>query len=386
MRRVLSYVCAALFILSLWLPLAQMQIQFVKPMRLSNLRRPANPGAPSLAKIRSGEYQKSLALWFLRTHGFWGHLVRIENQVNYEWFRQPSSSYRAALRVASDGSLYQSLYLKDFNREILPNQQHIESRVLGIKRLQDLLAARGVGFLLVLSTNKISINPALVPWHYHAPQRLARPRTYDRMLPLLVNLGVNLLDTQQLLAERSVENPMRYFTPSGSHWNDVGACEVTAALSREASRILAKPLNEIVCERVTLRPTPRNTDFDLVQMANLWSADFFKRPTPYPQSRTVEPPDAYRPRVLFVGTSFVWSILRFAERHKLYAQADFWYYYNRLRRYPGGHQRPLQRQRINWETDMLAKDLVVIEINVAAMENAGFEFLEDAIVALTPQQ
>lgn len=379
MKKLLQALFVAMFLLVSFLPLLQSKFHLVDEKKLRGFVMPKRPELPELAKLLDGSFQKKAERWFLRRHGFWGHLVRFDNQLNYEVFRQISSSYKASLMLGNEGWLYQTMYLDSFNGSSQHPDGVLNAKALQLKRLQELLAERGIGLLLVISTNKIAVHPEIVPARFFASYRDLRANTYRRMLPLLDAYNVNFFDTHSYFVEISKDASIKYFTPSGSHWNDVGACLVSNEIVSRMEKTLKKELTHFTCEPLKIRDKPRATDLDLLYIANLWDNSFYHQKTPYPKTEAILAEELYRPKVLFIGTSFVWSILRFLDFHKVYHYSDFLYYYNRLRNYPSGRQETIKREAINWEEQIFTNNFIVIEINLASIQEAGFEFLEEAI-------
>lgn len=386
MKKLAQAVCIGLFFAASLLPMLQCATGFVQEKKLRGFVMPKPLQVPNLAQIVDGSFQKKAELWFLRRHGFWGHLVRLDNQLNFAVFKQISASYKASLKLGNDGWLFQTLYLDSFNGSSQHPNGVLNARALQLKRLQDLLAERGIGFLLLISTNKIAVHPEIVPSQFYASYREKRANTYQRMTPLLDAYKVHYFDTQKYFVELSKNSSIKYFTPSGSHWNDVGACLVSREIVSRMEDSLGKELITFSCEPLKFREKPRSTDLDLLYIANLWDNSFYNQLTPYPTTESVQPKELYRPKVLFVGTSFVWSILRFMDYHKIYHYSDFLYYYNRRRNYPSGSQHPLDRAGVNWDEQIFSNNFVVIEINMASLQDAGFEFLDDAIRELEARQ
>jgi hypothetical protein len=376
------YFAIGIFFVTIWLPILQMNFKFIKPIRVSNIKKTPTPLPITFENFISFNFQKSLELWFQRKHGFWGYLVRADNHLNLFVFNQISSNYKAALKVAKDKWLFQGLYLNNFNRQIEVPEEKLITTSQKLKKLQELLNSHNIGFSILISTNSIEAHPEIVPWQYYDKTRDQRKSTYQRMLPILNSLGVNIIDAQKILTESSDGDPKKYFTPSGSHWNDVGACRISAEISSKMSTIPNKQTTEIICSPISYRLIPKDQDLDLIAMANLLNKKFYLQATPYTKSSKIIPNNVFRPKVLFVGTSFIWSILNYLEKHKVYSASDFWYYYNRVRKYPISKQRPLDRTKIDWNGSFLNYNFVILEINIALIENIGFEFLDDAILNL----
>ena len=115
----------------------------------------------------------------------------------------------------------------------------------------------------------------------------------------------------------------RYWTPSGSHWNDMAACLVARRIAREA---MPGPEFEPVtfnCEDFYISPRPKGEDRDLISMANLWDYSHYDQPTPYLKKKSSIPENVYCPKTVIAGTSFIWSVLRFLDRYSVHRGKRF---------------------------------------------------------------
>ena len=135
---------------------------------------------------------------------------------------------------------------------------------------------------------------------------------------------------------------------------------------------------ELTCEPYRMREAPRDTDRDLLRLGNFWSESSLFRETPYPESKVTHDGTFERPQALFVGSSFVWSLLRFLNKHHITRRNVFYYYYNSLYSFPGKKDAKFNREDVNWERDVFTKQAIVLEINAAVVQSVGFGFLEDA--------
>ena len=376
MNRLLKIFLFLFFLVTL-LPLVQMNTGVITPKKLNGFSMPKRPAVPTVGKFLDGSFQKDLERWFMRRNGLWAHLVRLESQLNFDMFGQISQSYKSTLARGEQEWLFQTEYLSEFNRTKQPSDDALYIKVRQLRHLQDLLGSHGVKFLLLISANKTSVHPEVVPAKFHSPGRENRLSMYQRMLKLLRSEGVNYLDAVEFFKSRRIDD-YSHFSISGSHWNDVGACLITRELTQRISKLLGKQLRDFSCQPIKMRQ-PKHTDLDLVKIANLWDVSTYLRETPYPTTETIAQGNEYQPKLLIVGTSFVWSVLRFMDFHKVCRYNDFYYYYNRLRNYPSGRQHALNRATIDWSAEVLSNDVVVIEANSAILDSAGFEFVADAI-------
>ena len=86
--------------------------------------------------------------------------------------------------------------------------------------------------------------------------------------------------------------------------------------------------------------------------------------------------------MLFVGGSFLWTILAHCERQHLYATRDFYYYNERHFRWQELTETKVVKKDIDWKRDIADRDVFVMEINEAYLHHGGMGFLRDALLKL----
>ena len=181
---ILAGAMALLFYVLLCLPFLQRSFSITPKLRLEGVGRVSLPAFTSEGFL-NGDFQRGFERWLLTSNGFWGHLVRMDNQLNFELFQLSTANYDSKLIFGTDRWIYQRDYLKAFNREWQPETEYLEQVVANVAELQRRLADRGVKMLLIIGTNKPALYPDLVPEKLRRPHRLKQKSIYERMLPMI---------------------------------------------------------------------------------------------------------------------------------------------------------------------------------------------------------
>jgi hypothetical protein len=377
--KMMLFVYVGIFVLLLLTPLIQLAFRPFPGRSVNGVAVPENFPTLRVKSFLKESFQKGAEDWFLKKNGLWGLLVRANNQLNYSLFGQVSTSYTTTILVGKDKHLFQPMYLPVYNRSKKVNPVKLETRAKKVKLLQDLLAARGVALVILVSTDLISLYPELVPAQYSDPTRLTRKNSYEIMRPLLDNYQINYVDGHEFLQDRKTTSPIEFFEPTGSHWNSVASCMVTNNLVEKMQQLTNKKLVRFACEPYSFCDPPREADLDLVQIANLLYPSTIYRPSPVVEPQPIASGAEYKPKLLFVGTSFVFSVIGHLKRNAVTEQNSYYFYYRKVQDPITGGFTDLPRDSINWEETVLANDVIVLEINQAGIGNVGFGFLDDAI-------
>jgi hypothetical protein len=360
----------------------QMQFEPIPKGRLKGVVQPESAPVFSLESAINGSYQKLVEEWLMKRSGLWSYLVRADSQLNYLLFSQISSNYTHSVLLGKDDFLYEKEYVFGYNKFTSVSDEKLETLADNLQKLQKLLETRGIGFALLVSANKAELYPENIPSSFIDSTRSVRKTAYEKLIPRLEARRINLLDGQRYFEERKTRVPYRYFSHTGTHWNDVAACMIASELGSLMQAHFGKKMRNFSCSPVKLKDVPRKPDRDLVEICNLWDQSALYHPTAYPVTKTIAETGAFRPKILIVGSSFVWPLLRFFEYHRVYREANFYYYYKSNRSYPNIRRRKIDRSTIDWSSDVFSHEMIIIEINQVAVENAGFGFIEDAISAL----
>lgn len=337
----------------------------------------------SSQRLLSGEFQREMERWFMQNTGLWGIFVTTENQINFSLFQQASTDYKSSVVIGKNNTPLQREYLEDLNRMSLSGPERLAEQVDRLMELQKALAKNGIGFLILVSPNKVNLYPELLRDSFILKDRLHLKRNYDYFVELLRQKGVQHIDAHEYFLSHSEEFPHGAFAKSGSHWNDVATCVVTRMLVETMQDYFQKPLRNFTCEPIKVFDVPRATDRDLSRITNLWDPTPLYGPTPYPVTKTLAKGGEFQPRVLFVGSSFLWSVLRFMDYHKVYSKRDMYYYFRTNHAYPSGRRRSINET--TWQKNLLKNNFVVIEINESKVREVGFGFVEEALEALEQQ-
>jgi hypothetical protein len=138
----------------------------------------------------------------------------------------------------------------------------------------------------------------------------------------------------------------------------------------------------VTCEPIRVDQTASGADRDLADLLNLPSVDsLIAGPTPHPTCGREVPPGAARPRVLFVGDSFLWTRTSIMDAQQVYLSRDVYYYFSRNFRWPEATVEDIDPEALDWDADVLTRDVVIVEVNEISLHQAGYGFVEAALRA-----
>jgi hypothetical protein len=113
-------------------------------------------------------------------------------------------------------------------------------------------------------------------------------------------------------------------------------------------------------------------------VANLWNVERFLDPTPYVDISFEDPEVGEKPRVLLVGTSYLFAIHDHLVTWGLVDESVFYFYYRSVRRSGSRAMSPLRKNGLNW-TEVLDRDIFIINVGMNSPGAIGYGFLDDAL-------
>lgn len=311
----------------LLVPVLQARFRFSKEASLGGAFAVAAHPELSWAGLRDNSYQAGLEQYLEERIGFRPHLIRLRNQLAFSLFRVARSG---DLVVGRHDVLFPPGPVAAYaGHDRLPATE-VRFRVRRLRAVQRALARRGVQLLVVLVPGKARFQPQDLPASLRpAPGTVTN---YDQFVRAIQADTVALLDLVPAFARWKQTAPYPLFPRTGTHWSGYGATLAADTLLRcleqlgglrfPTVRTLGPP--QIVRALDSLRAT----DNDLGGALNLmWPV----APAPLAYRRLAfDPPrpGQTRPSALFVGDSFIWSLMLFSP----YLQREFapdtriWYY------------------------------------------------------------
>ncbi len=324
----------------------------------------------------TGDFQKYFDGWLSDHLGLRAYFVKTDNQLNFSLFQEISQKTNAPIVVGRNNQLYEKGYIDDYQSPEIMADGEIEDKVKNIKELQNLVESLGKKFIVLISPSKAVIYPEYLPPGVVKYQG-DKLTNYNIYRDLLDKYQVPYFDSHVYLSSLKQSSPHVLFAKGGIHWNYLGACLVSAQLFYNLDK--SDPnWPQISCADIEILQQARKEDRDLADLINIWQEEIFDEPLPYPRPRIINSP-AYRPRLLIVGGSFIWNILRVVKEAKIIGNSSFYYYFSKNSQYPSNTFLPLDKGSLNIKEIIKDHDVVILESNETGLKDIGFGFIEMAI-------
>ena len=379
MMRTLTRLFIALYVAALWLPTLQRAFGLLPELQLYGSEQKPDRVRFSVKGWFDGSYATKCEPWINYSLGLRSYLVRTWNQLDFTIFNMVSRQAGSQVVIGKNGMLYEHVYIGHYNRPGEAGDEMLERIARRTRRLQDELRQRGIAMLVVIAPSKVELYPENVPDGMLKSGRDQRKTTYDVILPMLHEHGVNVVDGPRLFKEWKNNTPYPLFPLTGVHWNYAGAARVIQLIMQDLERQTGKKLPQIEIERVEVARPIRGSDNDLGELLNTWTCKMIAGPQYHPVIRRIADESTRVPDILFVGDSFVHTLNDLMDEHRLYRRRDTLFYHKRRFTAEDPKGTPYDRASFDMEKELLGRDALVLEINEYWMPDIGFGFVKDAL-------
>lgn len=226
-QRVVNAVLCALFVLTLWLPLASMVLPIEPDIEVSEYRLMAQfpKFEPSFQGVL--DYPKGFEAWWQDHFGYRSTLVHY-----FSLMRSRIPGFRVGNTVIAgkDGWFYtiDEETIEDYRGKFILTEEELELARAVLEERRDWLAEFGVRYIFAVPPAKWAVYPEYMPDHL----RVAEERSIWRQLRAYLekHSNVEIVDLKDLMLEAKKKFRVYYLTDT--HWTKLGAFVATQELQR----------------------------------------------------------------------------------------------------------------------------------------------------------
>lgn len=337
----------------------------------------------NLTKWFNGSFQKEFEVWIDQSLGFRNYLIKSDNQLNYYFFKESHQKTENKIIVGSENYLYENSYIKSYlGRDSHPDK-YLNVKAIKLKKLQDLLAEKGIEFIFLISPSKASIYPEYIPIEMiMKTSEKDKLTNYEKLIPFLKRAGVNHIDSHDMFIKLKKHSSYPLFSKSGVHWTYYGSCLVVQKIFSDISIKKGENFNLPDCSRIEFNNIPQGTDSDLADLMNIWTPSVFYETLAYPKfnNNFSKVNDL---NFLIIGDSFSWTLIRNIEEAKLLKSYNLFYYFKTAYEY-GRKSKTIDKKNTPLlKEEILKNDVVILENNEAGLTLDDFGFLDASLEALS---
>lgn len=344
------------------LPSLQNIFNFIPSQMLNGVEYEAVFPELSFKAWKEGSFQKDFENWYNRKYGLRDYLVRTENQLNYFLFNQLNQD----ILLGNKNNLLTRSYVIDYLGFRKIAKDTFITFADNLKKMQDYLEKRGIKFILIIAPSKASVCPEYIPDYYmkYKNKYNSIKTNYEKLVPLLDKYGVNYLDGHKFCVNLKTRTTYPVFPKGGIHWSHYAGFLFSQEIVNRMRAMVNRNINTVKLSNIKLLKDPFDTDADIAKLTNLWDIDPFIEPSVYPEAEKVIFRDSYKPNILFIGDSFMYTPLYWLNKFELIdSRSEFYYYFK-------------NKKILDEKKELLSRDFVIIEANEEMLSSTGFGFIE----------
>src|SRR6266404_829247 len=382
-----SFACF-FFLLILWLPIIQLQFHLVTAGALIGVKEKDRTRFEpvTLSGLLNGTDQARFQKWFDQAFGFREYLIKLHNQLIYSLFHEsPTAGLGEGLILGKRREIYG---IHDVEPLAAAPFEPAKLDKIGdeLFRLQLLLQARGISFVVLITPNKANLYPENLPDQIRAHERYAENKNYELFAEALRNHSVHTVDGFSILRELKDRTAYPLFPQGGFHWNDFAAFHVLDALLRKLESLSGGRFTRLVLNGVHVDHNGHGPDMDGADTLNLWAPPYHFI-CPRPLLTSIFESNMSRPRILFEGGSYDWILLGLLQRFRVSSNLAAFFYYTSYIDYSEPQPDNRVIMAVDWDQMVFNRDAIVLEINLARLTDDPDQFVQgfvrDAIIKLS---
>jgi hypothetical protein len=329
--------------------------------------------APALTfeGILGEKVQHGITSWFESHLGLKGTSIALDNAILYHGFSE--TKYGATIRLGKDGVLFGNEDIDYYNKHgrWLTEPAYVEWLADEIADAQRRLAAKHRAFVPVIIPAKTSIYRDKIPDAWIMDTGVPRPadETTRMVRAALDRRGVVYVDARKLFETSEHPRAMLYGADA-RHWSPFGACLALREVTKAYVTLTGKPRPPHECNFWDRRAGRNHVDYDLLRLLNSYFV--YPHTRRVPSVRHAPPPAGPRPSMLFVGSSFCWTLIFDAEASGVFGPLHMSYYHRTFVPIPENTERQeVKAGTPMWNEAMVDKDIYVLDLFESYLASRG---------------
>lgn len=361
--------------LVLFVPFLQHCLVFVDTSKLKGAIIYAPDVTFSYAKWWDGSYQTEKANFLNERMGFRRELVQLNNQIDFDLFE---NLHLNTVIYGKDGYLLSDAYIYEYNGLYREPDSNIRKELVKLKYIQDTLERLGKTVLFVEAASKCDYYPEKFPnvklytHHFGVSNYTRHVQTED-------SLKIHHIDMNAWFKSMKGNNSQcPVFSKHGIHWTMYGSLLVADTLIKYIDRVRNIQLPSLQIKQMKYSDTPRYSDGDIAVSTNL-IFPLKSEKLCYPEYTFVNDGTRSMPKMIFIGDSFLWSLLYNNFYSAVSKDWEFWYYFNEVwnGRTAYGLEGAKHIKDYNWQKSLSEADCIILLY--APVNLGGFRFGDSPI-------
>lgn len=341
------------------LPILNYNFKFIESGKLDGVS-PKPEFAPfSLKSWWDGSFQQQRNTLMNDSIGFRPDLVRMNNQIDYWLFGKINAS---TIILGSDDYLFGRMYIDEYNGISYMGDTTIIKVCVKIKKIQDTMDKLGKTFMMVYTPSKAYYFADKIPSYLQ--RKGPRQTNYYSFRHFGDSMHIRQLDYNALfpLMRDTSRHPL--ISKQGIHWSVYGAVVAADTMIKrmEYERKIHIPHLRII--NLVQPDTIRSPDNDLAVILNM-IVPMTKEKLVYPDIEYIDTAGATKPRIIYVGDSFMWLWISTGVLQGMNRDWEFWPHFHEVwnNKAISGQEERKEMKDYDWKKALNESDGVMLMFN-----------------------
>lgn len=283
----------------------------------------------NLASIRSGDYAKQEEAYLSEHFGFREPVIRLYNQYLWDFYKK---TYAHDVVAGKKGWLYTPESVRDYYGTEMRRwqsspeaaRQYYDREIRYMNRVRDILKENDVELLAFIAPEKSFLYSEYLPEREHDTSTF---NACEYFLQQFEETGFPCIDMTGWFEQMKDTVSYPLIPQTGAHWV-FPAVYAADSLFRYMGDLKGIELPQLKIGALH-ESDNHGADNDLEQLLNL-ALPIWKRHgySPTAEVRVKGEPGCVKPKVLFIGNSFMWGITDKVPMREVFDDFEFWYYFS----------------------------------------------------------
>lgn len=378
MRIVKGSLLTVLYLL-LSLPIIQQAIHLWPEGKLNGAVSNAPDTTFSIDGWLQGRYQEEKEKYLNDNMGLRPYLVRVNNEIDYRLF---TKVHEHDVVVGKEHCLYEKGYIDAYWGLDYPGIDKIREQAIKLKRIQDTLEHLGKELIMIHAPSKAWFYPEYFPDNMKCAQ--GAHTMYKDYIRLEDSLGIHMIDFNAWFLKMKDTSKNLLMSKQGIHWTMYGGMLAGDSMIRYIQRLTKIKQPDMVFDKLTYSDS-HATDADIAQGLNLLFP-ITKETYTYADVHYTSGPGIKKLNAIYIGDSFVWTLLYDYIPHNFNKDWDYWYYFGDVWYRRDGKEGSTGISEYDWKAALSRTDIVVMLFTDVNLVNLGCGFVDRAYDYYYPKE
>ncbi len=377
-NRVLYTVMFSLLLAFLILPMIQEHYNIFREKPLKGVTLSTEFPEFSMESYSQSKYQSQLEKYVSENFGFREFVIRLYNQYLWSCYRK---TYCHFIIPGKNNWVYYAEAVNDYygkeqikwHKTPEKAKDWYDKNVEMMCQLRTVLQSYDIEFLSFMAPSKVYIYPEFLPERDRDSTTFNAIEYYDK---LMTEAGFPHIEMTKWFQSMKDTLPYPIFPTMDNHW------QFTSVYAYDSLFRFMDSLKNFGIPKIKYgEPQAYDLKFQSDEATLNLLFPVRNKNTDYKLDVEIEcDNNCKKPRVLFVGDSFIWALDEQLPWEELMEDVEIWFYNTDV--YKGFDRKPYKKDEINMLRDMLKADYIVFYTSGHLWHRATYDFVEQALLAL----